>query len=402
MASVSVGAYPLSGALSRPSGPLAEPSPGPSEDPPQGPLENYADSATPSGALPARSRRYIRRSALWKESSLLRVRRCGRVRRAEFVGVRVGSAGAGFSGLCTCGSPWACPVCNAKIMARRALEIGLAIAAHQATGGRVIFQTLTLRHHAGQSLIELWSALLAAWRSATTGKAWAGRRSSLGMLGWIRAVEVTWGRHGWHVHIHALLFVGPEVERVQVAEFGSWLADRWSRAVVRQGLEAPLAAGQFARLVTGPADADLAAYISKATDLGLELTQSQSKRARRGHKTVSPWSLLGDVIDKGDADALDRWHVWEQGSKNRRQITWSKNLRRALLGQEREVSDEEIADQQAGDVDVVLITAEGWDSVVARPWLMPALLVAAEDSVAALRALLIRQSVEFVVPGGPS
>ncbi len=362
-------------------------------------LENYASTATPPPAESRRSARYRRRSGLWKESSLDRVKKCGRVRRAEQVGVRHGPQGAGFSGVCTCGSVWADPVCNAKIMARRSLEVGLAIAAHQGRGGRVIFQTLTLRHHRGQTLPELWDGLLAAWRSMSTGKAWAKRSASLGLLGWLRAVEVTWSaRNGWHVHIHALLFVGASLTPQAASEYGTWSAQRWARAVVRQGLAAPLSRGQHVRLVTGPADGDLGAYLSKATDLGMELTQSQGKTARQLHSTVPAWALLTDLFEHGDAGALDRWHQWEAGSKGRRQMTWSRGLRDALgLGEEME--DEQVAEQEAGDEDLVLITPRGWDEVVSNPWMQCAILEAAERSPADLRALLTEHGVEFIDPG---
>lgn len=365
------------------------------------PLENYANNWTPPGSEPGsrRARRYGRRSALWHESSLPRVRKCGRVARVPdgLVGVRSGPNGAGFSGLCTCGSVWACPVCNAKVMSRRALEIGLAIAAHQAQGGAVIFQTLTMRHHRGQALAGLWDALQGGWASLRAGKVWKRRSGVLGLRGYIRAVEVTDGPNGWHVHIHALLLVDGAVTRDQVDDFAGWAHGKWSRALVRQGLDAPLPVGQLARLVTGPADADLSAYLSKSTDLGLELTQSQSKRARSAHGTSPVWEQLTAAIEQGDADALDRWHEWEKGSHGRRQITWSQGLRDDLgLGQEQ--TDEEIAGQEAGDVDLVLITAEGWASLVARHALIPQVLDAADVGPEHLRSWLTEHGVEYIDP----
>lgn len=394
MAPQSVGQSAHEGAYVGTSGPGCG-SPGPTG------LENYADSAPPPLSGP-RARRYGRRALLWRESSLERVRKCGRVRRADLVGVRTGATGAGFWGLCSCGSPWSCPVCNAKIMARRSLELGLGIAAWQGGGttppGAVLFSTFTLSHHAGQSLAELWDGLLAAWRSMTKGKAWSTRRETLGLRGWVRVVEVTHGRNGWHVHLHCLFFVAGSVTADVADDFGGWAAARWSRAVVRQGLAAPRAVGQHTRLVRGPADADLAAYLAKATDLGLEMTASQSKRARSAHSTRPAWDLLSDVVDLGDADALALWHQWERGSLNRRQMTWSKGLRRELLGQAQEQTDEEIAAEAAGDTDLVLITADGWDVVVASPDLQPRILAAAETSPADLRRLLIRHGVAFLDP----
>lgn len=399
-----------------------------------GPLENYANNWTPPPAPETpRQARYERRADLWSMSSLPRVKKCGRVARVPdgLVGVRSHAGVSGFSGLCTCGSVWACPVCNAKVMARRALEVGAAIAAWQAQGGAVVFHTLTMRHRRNQRLETLWDALQGAWAATRAGKVYAKWAARLGLVGYVRAVEVTYGRNGWHVHIHALWFVGgapatdeacgadgppdasaaagppapaaatatdaPTPTPADVAGFAGWVHGKWARALVRHGLDAPLRVGQEARLVTGPADADLAAYLSKSTDLGLELTQSQSKRARSSFSTRPTWDLLTDVLDQGDADALDLWHEWEAGSHNRRQITWAQGLRRRLdVGEEK--SDEEIAEEEAGGDDLVLITAAGWSGLIARPWLIARVLDAADAGAAALRTFLDGNAVEYIDP----
>jgi len=51
------------------------------------------------------------------------------------VAVRVSGGVGGFAGLSTCGSVWACGVCNAKIMARRQLEIGAGVEGWEAACG---------------------------------------------------------------------------------------------------------------------------------------------------------------------------------------------------------------------------------------------------------------------------
>ncbi|MEW6747906.1 MAG: replication protein, partial [Planctomycetota bacterium] len=87
--------------------------------------------------------------------------------------VRLSPAGvAGFAGVVTCGSVWSEPVCNAKIMARRAVEVGAAIALWQAQGHPVAFATFTMRHRKGQPLASLWDALSGAWQRAVGGKSW--------------------------------------------------------------------------------------------------------------------------------------------------------------------------------------------------------------------------------------
>src|SRR5450830_1322733 len=96
------------------------------------PLENIANNSSPNRAerrSDLRKRRYLGREVNWGESRLKRCRDCGRVAITVggSVAVRVSGGVGGFAGLSTCGSVWACGVCNAKIMARRQLEIGAAV-----------------------------------------------------------------------------------------------------------------------------------------------------------------------------------------------------------------------------------------------------------------------------------
>lgn len=366
-----------------------------------GALENYANNSSP---LSLRVSRYARRGVLWDVSTLERVRKCGRTRHdAQGVALRRTAGGVvGFSGVCTCGSVWVCPVCNAKIMARRALEIGGAVAAWQARGGQCAFVTLTMRHRQGQALGMLWNSLSAAWGAATSGKQWVKDRRRFGLAGWLRVVEVSQGANGWHVHVHAVLFLGGSSTSLDVLALHARLFGRWSRSLERRGLGAPLAIGQDAHLVTGPADEHLARYFTKSVDgshrLGLELTQTQSKGTRSAFGTASTWALLDAVQELGD---VGPWHEWEHASKGRRQLTWSQGLRE-LLGLRQERSDEEVAAEEVGsrDDDLVLITAAGWRALCLVPGDLGELLdVAQAGGLSAAREYLDARAIEYDVIG---
>ena len=260
-------------------------------------------------------------------------------------------------------------------MARRALEIGAAVALWQDQGGQVLFGTFTMRHDRSQGLRDLWNALSAAWARVTSGKAWTKQQQRYGIVGTLRAVEVTYGANGWHVHVHVLLFV--RARSCDVGTLHEGMFGRWSRALVRRGLAAPLMVGQDMRPLTGPADQALSAYLTKSVDtggrtarpeaeerdpvsIGLEVVYSQGKAARSALATWTPWALL-DGIEQGDAEALGMWHEWERGSHGRRQLAWSKGLRE-LLALTAEKSDDDVVAEEVGSQldDLVHITAAGW------------------------------------------
>lgn len=374
------------------------------------PLENIANNFSSNRAerrADLRKRRYLGRSILWQESGLKRVRDCGRVAVTEggSVALRLSQGVAGFAGLASCGSVWADPVCNAKVMARRALEIGAAVETWQSLGGRVGFVTLTMRHRKGQRLSTLWAALSKAWHRAVGGTSWQRDREAFGVAGWLRVVEVTYGRNGWHVHVHALMFLEPGLLEPDVAGLHRSMFGRWAAGLKSAGMARPLMVGQDAKLLAGAADADLARYFTKAVHgghrVGLEFTSSQTKAVRSAHGTRPVWSLLDDVIDQGDADALDLWHEWERASKGKRQMTWAQGLRQRLGLLAAEATDEEIAGEELGssDDDLVLITAAGWQRIVAGLLMVGLLEVAEKSGLSGVRAFLDREGVEYSVMG---
>lgn len=376
-------------------------------------LENNANNSSPPSDLrkhSSRDRRYARRSLLWAETKIPRLCKCGRTPYAEYIGVRNNGSVSGFSGLTTCGSVWICPVCNAKIMARRSLEIGSAVALAQLAGYRVGFVTLTMRHHSGQSLALLWACLSYAWGAVTGGMPWQKAKRRFGVVGYLRAVEVTHGRNGWHVHIHALVFLDDSLLEPDISKLHGVMFTRWRAALLRKGMDAPLMIGQDARILDGPADEALSGYLTKSQDqgtvtrrsIGLELTSSQSKHVRSDFGTRPPWALLDDWFGDGDADSAAAWLEFEKASKGKRQLTWSRGLRE-LLGLSIEKDDEEIAAEELGSAadDLVRISKQGWRQVLCTPELIPEILNSADRrGLSGLRALLDEHCIEYSIPEG--
>jgi len=384
----------------------------------------------------ARSARHAAQRILWAESRLKPVKLCGLHARNDTSGqVAIKATGtgesrrAGVSGVMRCGSTWACPVCSHKISATRAEEVTAAIEKWQNLGPtfRVALLTLTMRHKEGQSLLELWAALSNAWEKVTSGRGWVNDQALYGTwlprqiksgehrgeivssqrIPFVRVVEATHGRNGWHVHIHCVLFLGPTMTAdaptpVDVQALGYSMFRRWRRAlaagVKKRGSQEyrvpPMATptrsrGVDIKLVTEGATA-LGDYFAKAVypahrAAGFEATMGQHKAPKNGNRT--PFTILADIAANGDAADLDLWHEWERGSKGRRQLTWSPGLREFLaLGDEQ--TDEQVADDDSlnGDV-LVTFDAGQWPLVRSR---VPALLDAAEadDTGLALYQLL--------------
>jgi hypothetical protein len=368
-------------------------------------------------------------AALWKFSTLDRVRLCRR--RGSLPGgaasLRALGAGserrAGLGNVQTCASVWACPCCTERIAAVRQDELDRALTAWTARGGSVAMVTLTMKHHRGQSLADLWDALSKAWGRVTSGRRWeavharwgsevdrvfktgerAGEIVTRKRVGWARVVETTHGENGWHVHIHAALFLAGGVDAKEVDDLGVEMFYTWRKALLAAGLAAPSArnGGLDARLWDG-ARSSMANYFTKARyrsttrSLAAEITRSDRKQAKAGHR--NPWQLLADLVTSPTRADYALWAEWEQASLGRRQLTWATGFRDQLLA-EAELSNEEIVEQSEGGDDVVVLPGETVRYIVNhRLWPTLLDLVESDDDGTAVRHYLSALDLEFFDP----
>jgi hypothetical protein len=275
----------------------------------------------------------------------------------------------------------------------------------------IIFSTFTMRHRREHLLTESWDACQKAWGRMTNTKAWKKEKARYGLRGYLVVPEVTDGVNGWHVHFHVLFFFDQPITQGEADALHGRLFERWSSGLVASGYPAPLQAGQDHRLVTDGTCHEIADYLAKsgeaaglqpqgreaeagARGIGLELTGSAGKVARKLHGTYTPWALL-DAAMEGDVDYLERWWAWEKGSLGRRQMRWSRGIR-DFLGLYRERSDEEIVEEQVGDEALVFFTQEQWEEIVSRPQLLGQLLDEVEKGgLLAARAFLIDNGLNW-------
>lgn len=304
------------------------------------------------------------RSRLWGWTSLERLRNCGRVAHTASGGavLRLSDTDvgrrAGVSGLQSCGSPWACPVCSRKISAERSQDVARALSRVAADGGSAALVTLTVRHNRGHRLDELWNAVSSAWSAVTSGSGWTRDQGTFGILGWVRTVEVTHGAAGWHVHVHAVVAADSPLSAEMWSAAGDRMFSRWERRLAKLGFSAVADRGGLdvrpVRMTAGSIE-QVGEYLSKITS---EITRPGVKSGRLGNRT--PFAILADALATGNADDCDLWLVWEQVSHGRRQLTWSRSLR-ALAGVEK--TDDEIAAEDKGGVDTVAMPKATWSAV---------------------------------------
>ena len=273
---------------------------------------------------------------------------------------------ASYAGLQTCGSVWACPVCAAKIAERRRVELLGAMTMHKAVGGTVFMLTLTAPHQRVDALADLLPKHANALRRFWSLKAVRKAIAEMGVLGQIRAAEVTHGRrsdqnNGWHPHHHVLLFAGAGVGCGDLggADLKDWacrLYLQWAKCCESVGLGTPSYAHGL-RLDDG---SKAASYVAK-WGLEDEMTKGHTKKASKGE---TPFDFLRAVLaDATDKQAGALFVDFAQAFKGKRQLTWSPGLKARLAVVE--TTDEELA-AKTDDCALLLgrITLEEWRLVL--------------------------------------
>lgn len=266
---------------------------------------------------------------------------------------------AHYSGLVTCGSVWACPICAAKIQERRRGEIDQAIAWAAREGLQPIMVTFTFPHRSFDALADLLQRQARAFPLLRQTARWRKLKVSMGYRGLIRSLEVTHGQNGWHPHTHELWFVDPSV----TVTIKATIAELWLRACTTAGLvTADTDTAAFLRhSVDVRLDATAGQYLAKQDDsrswgMSHEIAKASSKAGRA--KGVHPHHFL---VRNGPGDA-DRFVEYVQGMKGRRQLFWSHGLKD--LAQVDEASDEEVAAEQREPADVLgRLSPEAWKAV---------------------------------------
>ena len=323
-----------------------------------------------------RRRRYDLREALRGVTTLGRVGKCGRCRIRGAVVIRAGIGGAHFSGIAACGSVWCCPVCAAKIAARRCGELTGALTRHIDAGGGGEFLTLTLPHDAGDALSRTRAVASGGWRKVIAGRAWRDLAAGLGIVGTIRALEVTHGAaNGWHPHLHVLILAERPLSEAERARLQAHCFARWCAHVTRSGFRAP---EPYLCPIERVRGAEAGMYATKF-GAALELTHDGQKYGRGGRR--APFQILSYFCATVDAADLELWQEWERGSRGAKQLTWSHGLKARLAVTER--TDEEIASEDVGGEDVAVIAGAVWDVIARIPGAPVRLLEAAESGGAA-------------------
>jgi hypothetical protein len=315
---------------------------------------------------------------------------CGRYLVGDFTRVHIKDGSAYYCDVQTCGSIWCCPVDAARIRQRRSLEIEAAAVQHLAGEGSLGFMTGTLPHQRGDALADSLGDCMAAWKWMQQHRAWRDLRGDIGLVGQIRATEVTFGAwHGWHPHHHLALFAAGGVEWDQVRDV---VAPLWGDAVERLGRKRP---GDQVGLTLAGVELvkdgqEIARYLGKLQDhygeastLGREMSRSDLKKGRKRSRT--PFEIAAVAV-QGVVPELPLWWEYEQATKGRRAMEWSRGLKARFDVED--LADDDLAKADVDGESLGIVTAPEYALLVRSRQETHLLDLAEEGGGAAVHAFL--------------
>ena len=314
-----------------------------------------------------RAERYACQSVARKALPKQRVSMC--LRRINGTNVQVlkhrKTKKAFYNGLLVCGSVWHCPVCAAKISEKRRKELQLAFDTHQKEDGHIALLTLTFSHKKFDRLRDILAMFSTATQKFMSGRAFQNIRDEIGMIGRVRALEVTYSdSNGFHPHAHIALFYTNDVDLKDI-ENKMYLL--WEKACTKVGLTVNKKHGL--KLENGEKASE---YISKhgkdqetskhgTWGIDQELTKAHIKKAKNG--SLTPFDFLRKYIEEEDEKCLTLFREYAECFKGKRQLQWSQGLKKKFVLEEK--TDEELATEQIEEADVLgMLDYEIWKQIL--------------------------------------
>lgn len=226
-----------------------------------------------------------------------------------------------------------CPWCNARFAQLDCERAEGFLLGWVERGSAIAMPTFTLRHKAGESFSEVWSAHVAVLDSLHHGRPWERFKEKWGLLEFGYGNECPMGDNGPHRHQHRCweMRMTPELRtrrgrhaaaRRMEAEYEAL----YQAALKKHGRSARPGIGLKLK-IAAPTKENAAKAAAYATKFAKEATLGHAKTARRGNR--EPFELLDDAEDDSlsaaqRAKAKARYAEFYEQSRGKRWTYWSE------------------------------------------------------------------------------
>lgn len=261
-----------------------------------------------------------------------------------------------YAGLRVCGRVWICPVCASKISEKRIKELRTAFQEHKKQGGKIAMLTLTFSHKRTDKLSDILETFSKAMEKMMRGKAFDTIREEMGIIGRVRALEVTWSNeNAFHPHSHIAVFYKNNVD---LEAMKKKMYKLWKSACEKFGLKINREYGLDLQNAENGEK-----YLAKQAKWSLEqeLTKAHSKKGKKS--SLTPFDFLRKYLETEEERYLHLFREYATAFKGKRQLQWSVGLKKQFVIEEK--SDEELAKEKTEDADILgLLSLADWKSIL--------------------------------------
>lgn len=227
-----------------------------------------------------------------------------------------------YTNLMRCSRLWVCPICSAQISEERRIALRSAI---EKTKYEVGMLTYTLQHANNDRCSDLVETLSKCYSRMTSGREYQGFIKRYGILGSLRALEVTHGKNGYHPHLHVMILCKPGMI-LQRFELEALFRNRWNEITHSQGNDTNENGLDFS---TSDSIAEYVGKIAgddkpKTWGVPEELTKQPVKTARAKDGRTAR-ALLVDYVN-GDKKAGEIWREMVECLSGHKQLVPSRGL----------------------------------------------------------------------------
>ncbi|WP_157038832.1 hypothetical protein [Rhodopseudomonas palustris] len=241
---------------------------------------------------------------------------------------------AWVSGVYRCKSGWLCPTCAPAVARKRQEAVREVVKATTEADGMFLMGLVTVHHVKKDKLADVKKLVTDSFAAARRQKNWARAAEEAGVAGVLVAPEVTYGRHGWHFHLHFGVsciscdgddeLTDAESEAIEDAALaaGRILIENFRAQVAKRG-GTTVIDGQGIEIAASPEAAS--DYIAKGTSW--ELAGGVAHKSDAKGQTI--WQIVEDA-DAGDTDAYARFREYAEVMPGTRSCVITAKLRETL------------------------------------------------------------------------
>ena len=229
------------------------------------------------------------------------------------------------NGIYHCGKRFGCIKCANMAMQKeiRTINIARDLMVEDHSNLQVAFLTLTGVHKIQDELKDLRQNFTKIFHKCFSGRNLQKLKDNFNFLGYLRVLEVTEGKNGFHPHIHAIIFFTEQNTQEKLNMFFDVIFNKWSNFLVKANYEKPLK--KYSSLELEKDKNCMIKYFMNSCFMSLssELFGGAAKQSKNGNRNIT--QIYYDAA-MGDKDSIKKIEIIENDLLNSKIRTMSDSI----------------------------------------------------------------------------